>query len=549
MVSMTNKDLRFDILAIGLFIFIAFCIGEGLWQATAHGVFNPYESDLEEYSGRLASIAHPENFARDNMYGHASWTTSFPTMQVWVGEMFPAGDNFNWAMMRQVVPCAILFYLGFYLFGLALGLSRPMAFLFAFAAGIADRIGWGTWWGICSNIPVPRTWFDTAFPWLLWAAFAALERPAWRLVVMFAAGCLAYTHPISALGMGGTLFTAFALRCPKAWAWKRHLYWLVLCGLLFLLPLIPYVLSVLQPKPTVSAEDANCFREMMALNFAQRFGPPFSDLTRFLWYNTVYRPTFAFAAIGAVLVWRFGNSRHKQHLKMCLGLLLGVFLFGACLSWAEQQLAHALGKLSIFHQMIRITRFSVPVCYIMAALGLMAMMGQWGKVRCRFAYLALLFALLISWPYCEGLATYAIYAMERPFGLITEDSRNLEKQQGVHERQREAMLAVKNHVPVNDLVFSNTGDAAIRYFGLRSLAYAMTDGAHLFFQYDADGCRRWLATMKALKTPQGYLEAWQGSDAEWLLTNRPEDESMLTAKGQVVWRNADYLLVKKDMTP
>lgn len=545
-----RRRLLFDILMLLAILAYAFCIQEGLRLGTVEGTYNPFFSDVAEYSGRMARDHHPENFRVDAMFGHGSWSTSFFTLQGWLGELLTPGDNYNWGLMRMAGPCTFVFLVGFYLLGLSLFRSRPVACLLAAAAGLSEVVLWGTFWGISSHPPVPRTLYDTFYPYLIWAAFGAARRPVWRPVVMLAAGVLVYVHSVSAIATGGTLFVGFALTRPQSWSWSRFLGHLTLCAVVFLVPVLLFSLPILLNKGQVAPGEMDVFQEMFRVRFSGRFGPPFEDLWRFIVIYTVQRPLIPAAVLSAVIVRRYGSGRERSILRLCLCWLIGIVLCGACVDWLEGQIAARLGKLSIMHQLIRGTRFSIPVFYLIIACGVSVCFAHLRQRWRVIAFLAAAAVLVsVAYPYRGRLYDYVSYYLQTRLGVHTELVARFDVQVAGQKLRRDALLALREHVPISELVFSNTGDAGVRYLGLRSLAYTSTDGPHLFFQYDVEGCRRWLRNHKALTTPTGYIEAWRESGAPWLLTDRPDDEALLVPYGSVVWRNDGFLLVRRCQEP
>ena len=533
------------IVAVLLF---AWSVQEGLWLATAHGVYNPYKSDVEEYSGRLASLAYPQNFAKDAMFGHESWSTSFPNMQVSLGKLFPTGDNFNWALMRQTAPLIIVFYLGFYIFGSWLFKSRGIGLLLACAMALPDITGFGTFWGILTQPPVPRSFFDALLPYYLIFAFWAASHPAWRPVVLFCAAAMAWAHTVSSLVMGGAWFVVYLVMKPEGWSRRSHILNLSFCFLAFLTPLLYFMLPSLLAKP--ERIDDPVFAEMFQKNFMERFGEPFEDLGSFFWRYTFERPLFPLALAGIGTTVALGSRKLRQICLICFLWLLGIVFCAVFINWLEQAVSARLGRLSILHQLIRGLRFCIPIFYLMAACGLKSVYERSRESwRAGLTVALFLFLTIGIYPYLGRLAYYGAYWLGEETGARFWFSEMFDKQTREQKSRAEAMRAIKDVVPPDGLVFSNKGDPAVRYYGLRSLDYSPTDGAHLYFQYDAEGCRRWLDNMEALRSPQGYIEAFKKSPADWLLTDRPEDEEALRSLGPVIWRDSGYLILRKERKP
>lgn len=543
-----NKKIFADFLFFVLVVAFAYSVNQGLWLATAEGVYNPYKSDVEEYSGRLASQAYPQNFKRDALFAHPSWTTSFPNIQVWLGELFPAQDNFNWSLMRHTGPLIVIFYIGFYLLGTYLFKSRLIACLLACAEGLPDIVGFGTFWGICTQPPVPRSYFDAILPYMMLFASYAIKRPKVQPLVMLSMGCMVYSHGISAMVMGGSFFIAFLFLKPKQWTAKAHIYNLAFSLLAYALPFLVFSLPVISSGEIAQA-DSPVFAEMFQKNFMQRFGAPFDDCWKFFLRYTFERPLAPLAILGGIIAWKWGDGQLRAVLKLNVLWLVGIFFCAVCINWLEQEVMASLGRVSILHQLIRGLRFCIPVFYLIMACGLKAIFARLKASLPILLFWALFLFLVIGiYPYLGRLAYYAGYWINTRIGTRAWYCDMFDKQTKAQNERRKAILAVRKIVPESELVFSNTGDTAIRYLGLRSLAYASTDGNHYYIQHDALGCRRWLDNSERLSTPLGYIRAWLESDAEWLLTDQPQDRWILEKIGSLAWKGEDHVLYRKFRT-
>jgi hypothetical protein len=87
---------------------------------------------------------------------------------------------------------------------------------------------------------------------------------------------------------------------------------------------------------------------------------------------------------------------------------------------------------------------------------------------------------------------------------------------------------------------------AVRYLALRPLTYAFKDGSSYLYNKDVHGARFWLrTTVLTERGPYGYIEAWRISNADWLLSDRPEDKPLIGLWGEIAWENQDWLIARR----
>ena len=106
--------------------------------------------------------------------------------------------------------------------------------------------------------------------------------------------------------------------------------------------------------------------------------------------------------------------------------------------------------------------------------------------------------------------------------------------------------ALKTHTEPGALIFYPHEDQAIRYNALRSLTYGWKDACLFYYAKAVDKLRRWDDIRCRLEeSPTAYIELARRSDADYLLSDRPEDLPLLREFGAVIWSNDRYVLVKR----
>lgn len=225
------------------------------------------------------------------------------------------------------------------------------------------------------------------------------------------------------------------------------------------------------------------------------------------------------------------------------GMLLALALV-ALFSWAEFQLAARLGRLPLGHDLIRGTRFLVPLAWLMVVSGVACFWPRLRKIF-RFSLLAGI-ALAVLLLNQDRWHMGALHSLARHTGLTLPLQDRAEDRLRHNAARREALEKLSALTRPGDVVFSDNGDSAIRYLALRGLFHSFKDGLYPYYGKDADWARVWLRYNALMQRgPTGYIDAWLASGVSWLLSGRPQDRALLEPYGDVLWENKGWLIVRR----
>lgn len=531
-----------DIAALLLIAVYALAALAGVLEISANGT--ELDSDLGMYAYITAGEQHPESFSADPtaaLHSHSFWNAAR-----YLGALLTPGNEYAVGLLRAGALAVFVFYAGFYLLGRWLFGGPILAAVLSLVMGVTVWVGWGTFWGVTHSDPVPRVFFAALFPFLLWGGIAALRHVRARPLVMLAAGLCVWVHNISALATGAMLFMAFALNREKR-SWAVHLGILAVCLLCFFLPVLFSLRSLLGGQAAVlSADNLAVLRYLFDLRLGADYGRMLADLGGYLLTCSVMFPLFPAACAGWLITvsagWG-GGERARDLARMYPGMLLALALV-ALFSWAEFQLAARLGRLPLGHDLIRGTRFLVPLAWLMVVSGVACFWPRLRKIF-RFSLLAGI-ALAVLLLNQDRWHMGALHSLARHTGLTLPLQDRAEDRLRHNAARREALEKLSALTRPGDVVFSDNGDSAIRYLALRGLFHSFKDGLYPYYGKDADWARVWLRYNALMQRgPTGYIDAWLASGVSWLLSGRPQDRALLEPYGDVLWENKGWLIVRR----
>lgn len=501
------------------------------------------DSDLACYAFAMAGEHQPENFHADPLLSEATPANSLWNLQQFTAEILTPGDQYAVGLLRAGALIIFVYLTGMYLLGRCLYGRPGPALILALLMSVTIWVGWGTFWGVTHSDPVPRTFFAALWPFMLMGALAALRHAAWRPAVMLVAGLGMWVHSLGALNTGAMLFLAFAFHRPQGWTWSRHISSLVVCLVVYFVPVLLFLWPSLGQKQALGPAELEIFHELFSLRWAKDYGHFSRRLALFL---SLDKPVFwiLLAGLGSwLVVLRHGSERLRRFATMYPAFVLALALV-ATFSWLESLLVPRVGRLPMAHEFVRGLRYLLPLAWIMigGVLGILWPRFS-GWLRTGFCALAVLLLLL-----CNGdrQNMAALYAIAEKTGLPLPYVARAKEDAARAQRHREALEALKDLTAPGDVVFSNSGDLGVRHIAQRGLFLTFKDGYHPYYNKNLDQARQWLANEKLrTQSPTGYVDVWLNSGLPWLICDRPEDRDTLEKYGQVVWENPGWLIVRR----
>lgn len=534
------------ILADCLFVLIAgvFCL------AALNGTLsmNPravnIDSDLQWYAQILETRLHPEVFAADplvSLFPHDPGVPNLLTnLAGWLSPTEYAPTNLLYAGSLGIFLHFLMYYaLGRWLF------DKPsLAAILSLLMSITVYWAYGTFWGNLHSDPIPRIFFAVLWPLLLVGACLAVRRTALRPLVLLLTGCAITVHTVSTLMAGPMLLMAFAL-LPQGQPWRKHaLHWLA-GACCFALPVAVYLWWLLGGM-LVQPGDEALFAQVRAFRFAEDF----QDLWRSLWdVLTQYSFLQPILPVGALCWWIAWKNRTllSERLQSLLALIPGMVLgmAGMCVICAlEIWLASALGHNNTSQEILRGTRFLVPLCWLMVTVTLALVWPRVPSLLRGGAALVLAVCLCLFVQDKQVLA--ARHCLAEVSGLAILDTTEARNMVRASTLQMEALAALRQHIQPEELVFSNNNLMAVRYAAHCPMVPVHKDGNIIYYAKEPEIARRWVDMQRRMAaTPHGWITVWKEGEAPLLLTRNVEYRESLLAVGDILFENAEWLLLRR----
>ncbi len=488
------------------------------------------DSDLGTYAQGMAARAHPECFVNDVVLRNVTHHNSIWNVQTTLATWLAPEGGFATGLLRSGAV-GIFFYLVFW-YGLGRVLyARPsLALLLVAFQCITCWVGWGTFWGVFMDDPVPRVWYAGLWPLIVLGTLHALPRPKLRPLVLLFCGLSVWVHSISALTAGAMTFLAFFLARSPGTSLARHLG-TCLAGLVcFLVPVFCFLWPTLSDEHVLSSADLATLGALFRLRYAADYHAPLATLWTFLHTYILQVPLIPLGLAGLVLVARRGTARLK-HLSGLYGPFVLAMALVVAFSFAEGFWARQQGHMPLGHELVRGARFLIPLCWLAIVAGFACLVDGRPLLR-RATALAAVVAVLILAPDRQLLA--GLHAVH--LSAINVHSARMVDYAERGRLKARALAALEACTRPGDVIFCNEPEPAIRYQALRGLVYSFKDGANAFYDRDVARARQWLHyTALFRETPTGYVTAWLESGTPWLLTSRMEDRDLLEGLGTLVY--------------
>lgn len=322
-------------------------------------------SDAANIAGIAAAYDHPDMFRGDAILGDKTNFRFYMTVHVPLIRAFERitgyyASWFAWFLGLHVLLQA----LGFYLLGRILYESRYWAFLLAFA--VFGYVSTGVdFWGIYID-PIPRVTFQSLLPFLLAAAVASRAVPALWPPIMALMGAMVYIHPVSAPSWGFALWLGFWCFIPRQWPWTKRLTHMALCGIAFVIAIIPFAwnyLSTRAPGPS-GASDARIALDVLRSQFPVYY---FSVclLAKKLLSILLCTLLLPVGVIAAAVVFRLRRGDARNNLAVCVWIV-GILFVSLGIPFVDQHMAYSRGGMPAQLDIVRGIRYLVPLLIIFA---------------------------------------------------------------------------------------------------------------------------------------------------------------------------------------
>ena len=534
-----STDLVLVLLA-GLF---CWCALQGTLDLNPRGI--GMDSDLQNYAQILEAAECPAAFALDPVAPFFPQDPGVPNLLTALAGLFPGGDNAATDMLRVGALGVFLHFLAYYVLGRCLFRSPSLAALLSILMGIAVHWSFGTFWGSMRSDPVPRIFYADLWPFLLLLACAAVKRPLLQPVTMFLAGCAMLVHTVSALMGGAMFFMAFFLLWQGRGLW-RHAGLSLLNLLSFAVPVGIYGVLFLSDTPAPPAEHAGLFAGVRALRYSKDWHDVWQSLADILRYYTFVIPIFPAAAAAAVVLFRKRQQLAgpvRTLLRLMPGMVLGIA--GGCVLCAlEMWLVRHLGRQNMSQEILRGTRFLVPLSWLLLTC-LLSLYWRRAAPLLRRGLVVLLVLVLLALGQGKQVVA-ARHALADATGMSWLDTEEARQIRARSLRLQEALQALRAQAGPDEIVFSDGDCMAVRFVARMPMLPVHKDGNIIYYAGDPALARRWLAMQRRMAADAaGYVEVWRTGQAALLLTRHVEHKAQLLRHGSLLFENEDWLLLRR----
>ncbi len=533
-------------LADFIFLFLAalLCVAayHGTWALSPSGVF--MDSDLQNYTQIFAARLVPGDFAHDPLVRTYKAFPGEPSLLTLLARLLEWGDGAVAAIFRAGALGIWLHLATYYMLGRWLIKSPGLAALFSLGMSVTIYWAFGTFWGATHADPVPRIYYADLFPFWLMLGCAALRRPGLRPLLLFAIGLSIIVHSVSALTCAAMFFAAFLL-APGGRSLTRHLGNSAVTAGAFLLSALPVLAVTMGHSVASDSTHYALFHEVWNMRAMADWSDPWGDLGRILYHYLVREPFLLFGLVCWIIARHaVGLSPRAQVLlSMFPGFLLGITgMLALCL--VEMTLAAKLGYSHVSQELLRGTRFLIPLCWlsIVCALSLL-----WQRLPVVVRFAAPLGVVLLIGMVSQDKQVLAVrHSIAYALDLPALDSSHAAELMAAAGQYHQALQALHELTSPCDLVFTGVSDLAVRYVARRPLSPVAKDGWLLFYARDIELCQRWLREQRAFRTdPLSVVNIWRENPAQWLITpNRPEVRAALPPSS-ILFQNEGWVVAHK----
>lgn len=534
------KKHAFDIAFVLFLCVFAGIVQHGRIGSSVDGI--ALATDQGMYTSMIAARAMPEAFVSDAFYSNSKILDIYRLIHFPLIESLVEDGKFGIAYLKLTGVHVFLNYLGFYIFGMLLLKKRWPALFFSLLMGFVYWIPWGTYWGGGYLDYSPRTTFSALYSFLLCWVLVVWNKPRWWPCVMFVAGLMVYIHAISSLPVLAGLWLGFAVLKPAQSTWARHAWWMLLIGLCGVAGIGPYMLHYMKPGLALTPADVSLLQDVMHLRFNVEFSQYWAGIGQFLWQH-IRLGLFPLAGVGGFILYKYGSSEERriglQIGMWCLGpvIVLGIFLL-------DQYVAALRGVPPMQFDLIRTLRFLPFFAMCLIIFGIKVFFSR-VTLHSSVAWWS---ARVIACGVCIGLFFGGNSDLVRSSAMYYWNSLDAQRYEKAYAPilERKAMLeALKKHTPLGSTVFYAHEDEAIRHYAHRALVFAWKDVGSLYYAKAIPELRTWVDIYKQLQSsPTAYIGLAGQTGADYLLSNRPQDKSLLSQFGEIVWESKQYILVR-----
>lgn len=538
-----NSVWATDLLVVLCCAFFSYAAVQGILLLCPMGC--GINTDLQNYAQVLEVSHNPAPFAADPLVHYLPHDPGLPNLLTMLAGLFPADTTAislvlagGLAIFAQLVCWYIC---GRILFGQA-----DLAVLLTLLSSITWYWCFGTYWGATHEEAVPRIFFNALWPFSLLLACKGLEKNWPRYLCCFLTGLGVFIHSVSAFMCGGMFLTLFFLLPVGGWRNNvlRHLASTLLCVVLLALPILAFLGMRVTLEPPLPGS-YNLVRTIFAARFAHDWGNVWGSLTEQILLFSTTTPLIPLALTSMLFL--FLKKRALPESCRPLAIVLPLLLVGiaaVCLVCSfEMALAPRLGRMSMGQEILRGTRFIIPVCLVAITCVLLLFWRRLPLWSCTTLVLATTIVLLCVSPDRMVLAAryYVCQTLHLPAQGAAEQMRR------DNTTELDALLAIKRLVPKSEPIYSPDNTLSVRYVIRHPLHPVHKDGIILYYARDYALAWQWLREQEAFARNDSLSSIWESTNTKWMLVHK----HTLAQRGPEIslapmYENSDWLLFCRD---
>ena len=500
-------------------------------------------TDLQNYAQVLEVSRNPAPFAADPLVHYLPNDPGLPNLLTMLAGLFPADTTAislvlagGLAIFAQLVCWYVC---GRILFGQA-----ELAVLLTLLSSITWYWCFGTYWGTFHEEAVPRIFFNALWAFLLLLSCRSLDKNGPRYLCCFLTGLGVFVHSVSAFMCGGMFLTLFFLLPVEGWKHNvlRHLASIALCVLFLALPMLAF-LGMRVPLETPIPGSYNLMRAIFDSRFANDWGNAWGSLAEHILLFSTTTPLIPLALAAMVLL--FLKRRELPESCRPLATVLPLMLVGitaVCLVCSfEMFLSPRLGRMSMGREILRGTRFIIPICLVAITCALFLCWRKLPRWSCVSLTLATAIVFLCVSP--DRMVLAARYYICQTLHLSAQGAA--EQMRVTNATELDALWAIKRLVPNNEPVFSPDNTLSVRYVARHPLHPVHKDGIILYYARDYALAWQWLREQEAFERNDSLSCIWKSTGTKWMLVHK----RTLSQRGAdlslaPVYENSDWVLLR-----
>ncbi len=315
-------------------------------------------SDAANISSMAIAVNNPDYFEKDfYLQDEDNFKLYFQLHVIIIRFLGKILNNYTLPFVIILGPTAFITFFGNYLLGRIILKNRFWSVLLVIFNSIPVYLLFENW-GIAED-SVPRTFLQALFPYLLSLIWIWKDKPKNWIIIAICTGLLTYVHAVGTPTIMAMVILGFLAIMPKNWNYKQRI--LTISGLSIIMIIVGsvFIINYLSIKQQVVPFDY----ETIIRLYRTYFPPNILDVRSSVQLlSDFYADTWLLpsALLGLFLLW-FLRDDSRRLFKLTILWLLGIGIVSIIIPFSERIIEAYLRVLPIETELIRGTRFFVPV--------------------------------------------------------------------------------------------------------------------------------------------------------------------------------------------